>query len=52
MPKVSVIMGVYNCKSEKMLRESVESIVKQSYTDWEFIICNDGSSEQDRKSVV
>ncbi len=45
MPKVSVIMGVYNCKSEKMLRESVESIVKQSYTDWEFIICNDGSSE-------
>lgn len=46
MPKVSVIMGVYNCKSEKMLCESVESIIKQSYTDWELIICNDGSSDQ------
>lgn len=45
MPKISVIMGVYNCKSERLLLESVESIVKQSYKDWEFIICNDGSSD-------
>lgn len=44
MPLVSVIMGVYNCKNYKMLEESVLSIVHQTFTDWEFIICNDGST--------
>lgn len=45
MPKISVIMGVYNCKSEELLRASVQSIIDQTYTDWEFLICNDGSSD-------
>ncbi len=45
MPKVSVIMGVYNCKNLKLLRKSVQSIVDQTFSDWEFIICNDGSSD-------
>lgn len=45
MPKVSVIMGVYNCKNKKLLKKSIESIVNQSYKDWEFIICNDGSND-------
>lgn len=44
MPKVSVIMGVYNCKNFKLLEQSVESIINQSFTDFEFIICNDGST--------
>lgn len=43
MPKVSIIMGVYNC--EKTLHEAIESIIEQSYTDWELIICDDGSSD-------
>lgn len=46
MPKVSVIMGVYNCKSFEVLTRSVESIISQSYKDWEFIICNDGSDDK------
>ena len=44
MIKVSVIMGVYNCKNEELLRKSVDSIINQTYKNWEFIICNDGST--------
>lgn len=45
MPKISVIMGVYNCKDIDALNKSVNSIINQTYTDWEFIICNDGSTD-------
>lgn len=44
MPKVSVIMGVYNCKDFTLLRKSVDSILNQTYRDFEFIICDDGST--------
>ncbi|HMS66220.1 MAG TPA: glycosyltransferase family 2 protein [Ignavibacteria bacterium] len=40
-PKVSVITTVYNC--EKYIARSVESILNQTYRDFEFIIVNDGS---------
>ncbi|MBS4179155.1 glycosyltransferase [Lederbergia citrea] len=42
-PKVSVIMGIYNCA--ETLSQSIESIINQSFTDWEFIICDDASSD-------
>ena len=45
MPAISVIMGVYNCKNETLLEKSIDSIIQQSYTDWEFFICNDGSTD-------
>lgn len=51
MPMISVIMGVYNCKDKELLFKSVNSIIQQSYTDWEFIICNDGSTD-DTLSVL
>lgn len=41
MPLVSVIMSVYN--GERYLREALESILDQSFTDFEFLIVNDGS---------
>lgn len=44
MPKISVIMGVYNCKNYNSLEKSINSIINQSYKNWEFIICNDGST--------
>lgn len=44
-PLISVIMGVYNCKNKELLKKSVESIVSQTFKDWELIICNDGSSD-------
>ena len=45
MPAISVIMGVYNCKKEILLEQSIHSIIQQSYTDWEFLICDDGSTD-------
>lgn len=44
MKKISVIMGVYNCKNYDSLEKSVMSIINQTYKNWEFIICNDGST--------
>jgi len=42
-PLVSVVMSVYN--SEKHLKEAVNSILNQSFTNFEFIIINDGSND-------
>ena len=42
-PKVSVLMPNYNC--EKYLPEAIESILNQTFTDFEFIIVDDGSSD-------
>ena len=39
--KVSIVMGIYNC--EKYLAESIESILNQTYKEWELIMCDDGS---------
>jgi glycosyltransferase involved in cell wall biosynthesis len=43
MPKVSVIMSVYNTLGE-FLSESVESILNQTFRDFEFIIIDDCST--------
>ncbi len=45
MPRVSIIMGVYNCKNDELLEKSIESIINQTFQDWEFLICNDGSTD-------
>lgn len=45
--EVTIIMGVYNCEST--LQEAIESIINQTYTEWYFIICNDGSTDQTQK---
>ena len=42
-PVISVVMSVYN--GEKYLRESIESILNQTYKNFEFIIINDGSKD-------
>ena len=42
-PLVSVIMPVYNCES--FLSESIESVISQSYKNWELLIVNDGSTD-------
>lgn len=41
--KVSIIMGAYN--SEKTIARSIESILSQTYQNWELIICDDASTD-------
>lgn len=48
---ISVIMGVYNCKDLELLKQSVQSIINQTYQNWEFIICNDGSTDDTLESL-
>ncbi|MFV0497906.1 MAG: glycosyltransferase family 2 protein [Candidatus Fimivivens sp.] len=45
MPLISVIMGVYFLKAETgVLARAVRSVLDQSFSDFELIICDDGSS--------
>lgn len=43
MPKISVIMPAYN--AEKYIGLAIESIIDQTFTDWELIIVDDGSMD-------
>lgn len=45
--KVSVIMGIYNC--EKTIKQSIDSIINQTYTNWELILCDDHSRDNTYK---
>ncbi len=49
MCKVSVAMSVHN--GENFLSESIESILNQTYKDFEFIICDDASTDSSIKIV-
>lgn len=44
---ISVVMSVYN--GEKYLKKAVDSILKQTYKNFEFIIIEDGSSDETKK---
>ena len=48
-PQISVILSVYN--GEKYLREAIESILNQTFGDFEFIIVNDGSTDSSREII-
>lgn len=51
MPKVSVIMAVYNTQ-EQWLRDAIESILRQTFKDFEFIIINDGSTNNAENIIL
>lgn len=42
-PRISVIMGAYN--AQEYIAQAIESILNQTYTDYEFIVINDGSTD-------
>lgn len=48
-PQVTVLMPVYN--GEPYLRAAIDSILNQSFTDFEFLIINDGSTDQSLKTI-
>ena len=50
-PMVSVIMGVYNQWDGQILRDAVNSILNQTFRDFEFIIWDDGSCPEAAENV-
>ena len=47
---ISVIMSVYNATDS--LEKSIDSILNQTYEDFEFLICNDASTDDTSKIVM
>ena len=45
--KVSVITPMYNC--EKFISETIESVINQTYTNWEMIIIDDCSTDKSKE---
>lgn len=46
MCKISVIMGIYNMANKKeIMKLAIKSIFNQTYRNFEFIICDDGSDD-------
>lgn len=45
--KVSIVMGIYNC--EETIDKCINSILNQSYENWELIMCDDGSNDNTYK---
>lgn len=50
MPKVTVLMPVYN--GEKYLHKAINSILSQTFQDFEFLIVNDGSTDNSLEIII
>src|SRR5579862_7222831 len=49
MPKISVITPCYNAQA--YIQRTIESVIAQSFTDWEMVIIDDGSRDQTAEHV-
>ena len=47
--KLSVLLSVYN--GEKFLKECIDSIISQTYENWELIVVNDGSTDKTEQII-
>ena len=48
-PRVTVLMSTYN--GEKYLRESIESVLNQTFSDFEFLIIDDASTDSSQDII-
>lgn len=46
---ISIIVPVYN--AEHFLKECIESVIRQTYDDWELILVNDGSTDMSEEII-
>ena len=46
-PKISIIVNCYN--GEEFIRESIESILKQTYSNWEVIFWDNKSQDRSKE---
>lgn len=46
-PKISIIMPVYN--TQQYLPQAIDSIISQTFTDWELLLLDDGSTDRSGK---
>ncbi|MBK4732786.1 glycosyltransferase [Oxynema sp. CENA135] len=49
MPKISVVIPVYNATTT--IQETISSVLNQSFTDYELIIVNDGSTDETLEKI-
>ena len=49
VPAVSVILPAYNC--EKFIGKAIQSVLQQTFTDFELIIINDGSTDRTEEII-
>lgn len=47
--KISIVMAAYN--AEEYIKEAIDSLLRQSFTDFEFIIVDDGSTDTTRDII-
>jgi len=50
MPQVSIIIPAYN--QEKYISQCLDSVIRQSISDWECIVVNDGSKDNTQKNAL
>ena len=48
-PRASVLLPIYN--AENFLGEAIESVLKQTWTDFELLLLNDGSTDNSTKII-
>ncbi|EEU7037458.1 glycosyltransferase family 2 protein, partial [Campylobacter jejuni] len=50
MKKIGVVIPIYNV--EKYLRECLDSVINQTYTNLEIILVNDGSTDEHSLNIT